>query len=94
MVQSFFPGHWIPFLLAIYFGMLIGVHDSSERGCDDHSLHGRCIGLDGFQNTRSSFNSRVKEVLYGVLNIEVEWRCGMKNIIEWRARLDGLLRFN
>lgn len=50
------------------------------------------MSFDGLQNTRGSLDSRVQEVLNGVLDIEVEGRCGMQDIVERRVGFNSLGR--
>lgn len=50
------------------------------------------MGFDGLQNTRSSLDSRVQEVLNRVLDIEVEGRCSMQDIVERRVGFNSLDR--
>jgi hypothetical protein len=48
------------------------------------------MSLNGLQDTSSSLDGRVEEILFGILDIEMEGRRSMKDVIEGRVRLDGL----
>lgn len=49
------------------------------------------MSLNGLQDTSSSLDGRVEEILFGILDIEMEGRRSMKDVIEGRVRLDGLV---
>lgn len=90
MIHSFFPGYGIPVLVAVHLGMLFGVDNRSKGGGDDDSLHRRCMGLDCLQNARGPLDGGVEEILDGILDIEVEWRSSVQDIVEGRVRFDSL----
>lgn len=93
VVQTLLPCDRVPNLLTINLRMLLGIHNGSKRWCDHYSFHGGGMCFDGSQNTSGSLDGGVKEILHWVLNVEMERRGGMKNIVEWRAWFDGLIAF-
>ena len=90
MVQGLFPSDRIPVLFTIDRRMLLGVDNGGERRSDNDPLHSRSVGLDRLQDSGRSLDGRVQEVLHGVLDIEVERRCCVEDIVEWRVRFNSL----
>lgn len=70
--------------------MLLSIDDRCEGRGDHDTFHRWRVGLDGFQDTGCSLDSRVQEIFHRVLNIEVEGRCCVEDIVEWRVRFDSL----
>lgn len=90
MVQGLFPSDRVPVLFTIDRRMLLGVDNGGERRSDDDPLHSRGVGLDRLQDSSRSLDGGVQEVLNGVLDIEVERRCCVEDIVEWRVRFNSL----
>lgn len=90
MVHGFLPGDRVPAVFIVGRRVLLGVDNGGERRGNDHSLDCRRVGLDGLQDARSALDSGIQEVLDGVLDIEVEGRCSVQNVVEWRVGFDGL----
>lgn len=84
-IQGFFPGDWVPVLLTVGWRVLLGIDNRSKRGCDDDSLHRRCMGFDSLEDARGSLDGGIQEVLNGVLDIEVEGRSSVQDIFERRV---------
>lgn len=85
MVHRFLPGDRVPAVFIVSRRVLLGVDDGGERRGNDHSLHCRRVGLDGLQDTRSALDGGIQEVLDGVLDIEVEGRRSVQNVVELRV---------
>lgn len=71
--------------------MFLGVDDRRKGGGDDHPLDGGCVRFDGFQNARRALDGRIEEVLDGILDVEMERRGCVKDIVEG-CDFDGLIR--
>lgn len=85
MIHGFFPGHRIPFLLAIDLGMALWIDNRSKGRGDDNSFHRRRIGLDCLQNAGGSLDGGIEEILHRVLDVEVERRRRVKDIVKGRV---------
>ena len=70
--------------------MALDIDNGGEGRRDDNSFHRGRVSLDGLQNTRGTLDSGIQKVLDGILNVVVERRCGMENIVKGRVRFDSL----
>jgi hypothetical protein len=76
VLHRFFGRNWVPVLLTVRMldpaVALVSINDTGKRACDDHSLHAWRILLNGLQHTSSTDDSRVKQVLLGICDVEME----------------------
>lgn len=85
MVHGFFPGHRIPILIAIDLGMAIWIDNRGKGRGDDNSFHRRRIGLDCLQDAGGSLDRGIEEILDRVLDVVMERRRRVKDIVEGRV---------
>jgi hypothetical protein len=85
MVRGFFPGHRIPILIAVDLGMAIWIDNRSKGRGDDNSFHRRRIGLDCLQDAGGSLDRGIEEILDRVLDVVMERRRRVKDIVEGRV---------